>query len=537
MKASGIGGQAVIEGIMMRNKEKYAIAVRKPDKDIEVLVKEGKMLTEKHKWLNFPIIRGIFNFVDSLVMGVSTISYSASFYDDPEEQEDTKADKIGKSIFKDKFESVLMAATVVVSILLAIGLFMLLPYYISRLLSSFIASKFLLNFIEGILRVIIFLIYIVAISYSKDIKRTFMYHGAEHKCINCIEHGARLTVENVRHSSRFHKRCGTSFLFLVMFISVIFFIFIRVDNTALQLVIRLLLVPVVAGVSYEIIRWAGKNDNKAVNVISKPGIWLQRLTTKEPDDDMIEVAIKAVEAVFDVDAFLKEYYADSDDPQADMEAAEAEMALTTSFNIDEENKSRVIRFEKPEKEDEDEEDAMFFNQENFNQRFEDSDESESTIHDNYYEDDDSDDENEEAEYSEIDTDVLDEGDDEYYEAPDESGKPDEYGASDESEESDKYGESDEYGESNEYGNSDDDKSDGQAGTYGEATDEATDEATAEDRVEATAEDRADDTEQDTEQGNENDADDGFEFLDDDSDILDDDIYAEDVPVFKQRRTE
>lgn len=420
MKASGIGGQAVIEGIMMRNKDKYAIAVRKPDKDIEVLVKEGKLLTEKYKWLNLPVIRGIFNFVDSLVMGVSTISYSASFYDDPEEQEDTKADKIGKSIFKDRFESVLMAATVLLSVLLAIGLFMLLPYGISRLLSSVIASKFLLNFIEGILRVLIFLLYVVIISHMNDIKRTFMYHGAEHKCINCIENGARLTVDNVRHSSRYHKRCGTSFLFLVMFISVIFFIFIRVDNTALQLIIRILLIPVVAGVSYEIIRWAGKNDNGAVNVISKPGMWLQRLTTKEPEDDMIEVAIKAVEAVFDVDAFLKEYYADSENPEADMEAVEAEMALTTSFNVDEENKSRVIRFEKAEKDDDDDDD--FFNQENFNRRFEESDQSESTAYDNDYSYD-------EDEYEEQDGyGEEQDGFDETYETGADDGENGEYGS-------------------------------------------------------------------------------------------------------------
>lgn len=517
MKASGIGGQAVIEGIMMRNKEKYAIAVRKPDKDIEVLVKEGKMLTEKHKWLNFPIIRGIFNFVDSLVMGVSTISYSASFYDDTEEQEDTKADKIGKSIFKDKFESVLMAATVLLSVLLAIGLFMLLPYYISRLLSSFVASKFLLNFIEGILRVLIFLLYVVLISYSKDIKRTFMYHGAEHKCINCIEHGARLTVENVRHSSRFHKRCGTSFLFLVMFISVIFFIFIRVDNTVLQLVIRILLIPVVAGVSYEIIRWAGKNDNGVVNAISKPGIWLQRLTTKEPDDDMIEVAIKAVEAVFDVDAFLEEYYAASEDPKADMEAAEAEMALTTSFNIDDENKSRVIKFEKAEKEDDEEEDSLFFNQESFNRRFEESDESESTVHDNVYDydeenskeyigeyDDDSSDEY--SEYSEDYEDVLEGAEDEYCDALDGSSEAEEYGVSD-----------------------GDDVCDDSASDGNDACDDV---------VASDGNDACDDSvSDDSDDSDMLDDGDGFEFLDDDNDILNDETYADDVPVFKQRRTE
>ena len=287
MKPSGIGGQAVIEGIMMRNKDKYSIAVRKPDKQIEVVVKESPLLTEKHKWLNYPVIRGIFNFVDSLVTGISTINYSASFYDDPAEQNTTKADELGKAIFKEKTESVLMAFTIILSVVFAVGLFMLLPYFISRLLKDYISSKFVLNLLEGIVRLIIFIAYIAAISMMRDIKRTYMYHGAEHKCINCIENGLILTPENVKNSSRFHKRCGTSFLFLVMFISIVFFIFIRVDNTVLQICIRVLLIPVIAGVSYEVIRLAGKSDGKLINIISKPGIWMQHLTTKEPDMDMI----------------------------------------------------------------------------------------------------------------------------------------------------------------------------------------------------------------------------------------------------------
>ena len=327
MKPSGIGGQAVIEGIMMRNKDKYSIAVRKPDNDIEVTVRDCKVLTEKYKWMGYPIIRGVVSFIDSLVTGISTINYSASFYDDPEEQKKTKADEIGKSLFKDKFESVLMAFTVILSVFIAVGLFMLLPYFVSRLVKGYVASKTLLNFIEGLVRVAIFILYLLVISLMKDIKRTFMYHGAEHKCINCIENGARLTTENVMNSSRYHKRCGTSFLFIVMFISVVFFIFIRVDNTALQIVIRLLLVPVIAGVSYEFIRWAGKNDNGFTMVLSKPGMWLQKLTTREPDEDMVEVAIKAVEEVFDWKAFLEEYYAHSPNPEADMLASEAKLAM------------------------------------------------------------------------------------------------------------------------------------------------------------------------------------------------------------------
>ena len=332
MKPSGIGGQAVIEGIMMRNKDKYSIAVRKPDNEIEVVVRESRLITEKHPWLNLPIIRGIVNFVDSLVTGISTINYSASFYDDPAEQEKTKIDEVGKNILKDKFESVLMAVTVILSIFFAIGLFMVLPYLATRLISKYIISKALLNFIEGIVRLLIFVIYVSLISMMKDIKRTFMYHGAEHKCINCIENGARLTPENVKNSSRYHKRCGTSFLFFVMFISIVFFIFIRVDNVALQILVRILLVPVIAGVSYEVIRWAGKNDNAFVRVLSKP------------DMDMIEVAIKAVEEVFDWKQFLAEYYAEEENPVEALVASEAELAISGSL-IHGNEETRTIDFE------------------------------------------------------------------------------------------------------------------------------------------------------------------------------------------------
>jgi len=332
MKPSGIGGQAVIEGIMMRNKDHYSIAVRKPDNEIEVVVKESKLLTEKHKWLNIPILRGIVSFIDSLVVGTATISYSASFYDDPAEQERTRADEIGKSILKDKFESVLMAVTVIFSIFLAVGLFMILPYLATKIISKYVVSRTVLNVIEGFVRLLIFVIYILLISLMKDIKRTFMYHGAEHKCINCIENGARLTPENVKNSSRYHKRCGTSFLFFVMIVSIIFFIFIRVDNTVLQIVIRLLLIPVIAGVSYEFIRLAGKYDNAFVRAISKPGMFIQKLTTREPDMDMIEVAIKAVEEVFDWTAFLEEYYSESNHPVADLVAYETELKIIGALN-------------------------------------------------------------------------------------------------------------------------------------------------------------------------------------------------------------
>lgn len=307
MKPSGIGGQAVIEGIMMRNRDKYSVAVRKPDGEIEVVVKECKNYSEKYKVLGLPIIRGIFNFIDSLVVGMSTLSYSAEFYEDPQEQAPTAVDRIAKKLFKDKLDSIIMAGTIILSIALAIGLFMLLPYAASRFFTKYVVSQTVLNVIEGAIRLLIFLLYVALISMMQDIKRVYMYHGAEHKCINCIENGMELNVTNVRISSRLHKRCGTSFLFLVMFVSIVFFIFLKFDSKLMQILVRILLVPVIAGVSYEILKLAGRTDNIFVRIISAPGMLMQRLTTKEPDDAMIEVAIKAVEAVFDWRKFREEY--------------------------------------------------------------------------------------------------------------------------------------------------------------------------------------------------------------------------------------
>lgn len=349
MKPSGIGGQAVIEGIMMRNKDIYAVAVRKPDKEIEIKRSRASMLTEKYKFLNLPIIRGIFNFVDSLVLGIKTLTYSSSFYEDEEGTNNTKIDEVGSRIFKDRFESVVMALTVLVSIALAVGIFMVLPYMISRLLSNVIVSKTILNIVEGIIRIAIFIAYMLLISLMKDIRRVFMYHGAEHKCINCIENGLELNVANVRKSSREHKRCGTSFLLLVMFVSVVFFIFIHLGNPVLQIVVRLLLVPVIAGVSYEIIRYAGKNDNTFVKIISKPGMWLQRLSTKEPDDDMIEVAIKAVEAVFDWRKFLAEYDTLEDYPCSKNKKSEKAETPEVAAEVSIAGQDRKVNESKPAK--------------------------------------------------------------------------------------------------------------------------------------------------------------------------------------------
>ena len=300
---SGIGGQAVLEGVMMKNKERYAVAVRKPDGDIDVEVQEYHGLLHGSALTRLPFIRGVFNFADSLILGIRTLDHSASFYEE-EGAEDTKLDKA----LGEKSAGVFSAITILISVLIAVGLFVLLPFYLSSVLERYVRNSSLLALIEGGIRLLIFLIYIIAIAAMKDIRRLYRYHGAEHKCINCLERGHTLTVSNVMRSSRFHRRCGTSFLLFVMVISIILFMFITVQNPALKVLIRILLIPVIAGISYEFIRLAGKTDNIIVRIISVPGLLLQRLTTKEPDEEMVEVAIKSVEAVFDWREFLVENF-------------------------------------------------------------------------------------------------------------------------------------------------------------------------------------------------------------------------------------
>ena len=302
MKSSNIGGQAVLEGIMMRNGPKYSVAVRRPDGEIVVDVKDYKSVIPWKTPLKIPFIRGIFNFVDSLVLGMRTLTYSASFFEE-EEGEILTEEEAAK---REKQEKLLMNATVVVAVVLAVAIFMVLPYYLSRIVENYTSSRAVMTIFEGVIRVVIFLLYILLISRTKDIKRTFMYHGAEHKCINCIEHGLELNVENVRKSSKQHKRCGTSFLFFVMIVSIIFCFFIVTDSPVLRVVFRIALFPLIAGVSYEIIRLAGNSDNPVINLLSQPGMWVQNMTTKEPDDSMIEVGIRAVEEVFDWRTWQKE---------------------------------------------------------------------------------------------------------------------------------------------------------------------------------------------------------------------------------------
>lgn len=306
--SSGIGGQAVMEGIMMRNQNKYAVAVRKPDKTIIVDVNEYNGITKKNKILSLPFVRGIFNFIDSMVLGIKTLTFSADFFEEDEEAEPDKMEQWLINKFGDKAEKVIIGFTVALSVVLAIALFMVLPLFVADIMEKYVPGVGAAHVpvIEGILKMLIFIAYLLLISLMKDIQRTFMYHGAEHKCINCIEHGRVLNVENVRKSSRFHKRCGTSFMLIVIVISIVVFLLIRTDTIWLRYLIRILLIPVIAGVSYEFIKLAGATDNKFVNALSKPGIWMQKITTKEPEDDMIEVAIKAVEAVFDWKQYLQE---------------------------------------------------------------------------------------------------------------------------------------------------------------------------------------------------------------------------------------
>lgn len=285
-----------MEGVMMKYKDRYAVAVRKPDHEIIVEKRTYQGICKGEKLRNLVFLRGIINFIESMVLGMSTLTFSASFFEDEEERKEAKSSK------KEKTE---MGVTIAVSIVLAVAIFMVLPFYVSLFFQKFIASETVIILIEGCLRLLIFFGYILLISQMEDIRRVFMYHGAEHKCINCIEHGMDLTVENVKISSREHKRCGTSFLFFVVIITIIATMFIRVDSRLLRLVLRIAIIPLIAGISYEIIRFAGRSDHWIVNIFSKPGLWMQKLTTREPDEEMIEVGIASVEAVFDWKSYVE----------------------------------------------------------------------------------------------------------------------------------------------------------------------------------------------------------------------------------------
>lgn len=294
MKTSGIGGQALMEGVMMKNKDHYALAVRLTDGSIYLEESYTKNLVQNQFIRKIPIVRGVIMFIESMTLGIKTLTKSASFFEEEEEEADPKKTKAA------------LTGAVILAVILAVSLFMVLPYGISLLFSKVIYSVTALSLLEGGIRLLIFFLYVFGISKVNEIKRVFMYHGAEHKCINCIEHGMELTVENVRASSRLHKRCGTSFLLIIMMFSILFFALIQFSSPLLRLIFRLLLIPFIAGISYEFLKMAGKKDSVILDLLSKPGLWMQKLTTGEPDDTMIEVGIKAVDAVFDWKAFVEE---------------------------------------------------------------------------------------------------------------------------------------------------------------------------------------------------------------------------------------
>ena len=328
---SGIGGQAVLEGIMMKCQDEYAIAVRKPDGEIAISHDTHQGLLHGKKIKEIPFVRGIFNFVDSLVLGMKCLNFSASFYE--EEEEETSFDKALNKISGGRAESVISGIVTVVAIVLAVGLFIVLPYFLTSLLDNYILNTSLLAIIEGLIRIMIFVLYVWGISAMGDIKRLYMYHGAEHKCINCLERGRELNVKNVKRSSRLHKRCGTSFMFFVILIGIAisFLPIFNWDNIAQRFLIKLAILPVLVGLSYEFIRFAGKHPSAITRALSAPGLWVQRITTKEPDDSMLEVAITSLKCALrdDYPEFREFYEARPWEPAPE----EGEEILNSEFEI------------------------------------------------------------------------------------------------------------------------------------------------------------------------------------------------------------
>lgn len=295
-----IGGQAVIEGVMMRNDEKYATAVRTPDKEIVLDKREYKSLTKRHKVLNLPIVRGGIIFIESMVMGMKILTFSADFFEvEGEEEEPSKFDQWLEAKFGEKMNDVVIGIAVVLAMALSIGLFFLLPAFLSQLMGPlFPEGSRWMNLADGVIRIVILLIYILAISRMKDIQRVFEYHGAEHKTINCFESDQELTVENVMNASRFHKRCGTNFIFIVVAVSIVVLTLINVQTLWLRIGVRLLTLPLISGISFELLKIFGKFDNGFVSVFAAPGMALQRITTSEPDPEQVEVAITSFMAVY-----------------------------------------------------------------------------------------------------------------------------------------------------------------------------------------------------------------------------------------------
>lgn len=298
---TSIGGQALIEGILMRGPEKQAIVVRKPDGDLVTKVDELHLIKERHPILGVPFIRGTVNFLDSMVKGVQALMYSAEFY--PEDEEDGPAEPskfevwLEEKLGSEKFMKVLIAFAVLLGIGFSVCLFILLPAFLGGLLQKVVDSYLVCNLLEGMVRIAIFLLYLFLCSKQKDMKRVFAYHGAEHKTIFCYERGLELTVDHVRAMPRHHPRCGTSFLFVILVLSILLFSVVQVESVLLQMCIKLLLLPVLVSSTYEINRFVGRHDTALTRVITAPGLWLQNFTTNEPDDSMIEVGIASLEAV------------------------------------------------------------------------------------------------------------------------------------------------------------------------------------------------------------------------------------------------
>ena len=297
---TSIGGQADMEGVMMRGPYKTTVAVRKPDGEIEKKVEENGVKT-RSKFFRLPIVRGCVNFIDSLVIGMKALMFSAEFIDlEEEEESESKFDQWLERKFGDKIKDIVIYVAIAISLVMSVGLFMVLPTFLTRLVEAIPAIKpvtqshAFTSIFEGVIRMAIFLVYMVLVSQMKDIRRVYEYHGAEHKTIACYEAGEELTVENVKKFPRFHPRCGTSFLLFVMIISIIIFTLLPKTGVILRVLMRLALLPVVAGLSYEVIKWAGRSKSKAVCTLSKPGLWLQKLTTREPDESQIEVAIESM---------------------------------------------------------------------------------------------------------------------------------------------------------------------------------------------------------------------------------------------------
>ena len=302
-----IGGQAVMEGVMMKGKNKYAVSVRKPDGEIMTALFDSVSVTERHKVLGLPIVRGVVRFTESMVIGIKTLTYSSNFFLEEEETAKVKKETAAGKWWKEHQDACLTAFSVILGTVLALGLFLFLPTLLTQWMHGFLDSNLLVSLLEGLVRVAIFIGYIMVISRMKDIQRVFEYHGAEHKTINCMEDGQRLNPEAVLRYTRLNRRCGTSFLFLVMIISILFFAWINVSNPLLKIFFRLLLVPVVAGVSYEVLIFSSKNDSAFMRIVTWPGLMLQKLTTREPDEQEAETAIASTLAVLAAEGRLPEH--------------------------------------------------------------------------------------------------------------------------------------------------------------------------------------------------------------------------------------